>query len=279
MSYGIFFEIWKYKDVLPTDPSPFLGHIDYSVYLCFTLILLLSRVFRENIFLKEKIFYILSFLLVTSNLFLNGGRTGQVLFIFSLFLFLFLKIKNKLYSIIISSVLLISILFTAYNISPNFRNRSNELRHDIQSIIINNNFQGSFGQRIALWYIGSHVFLDNPIIGTGINNEVNDIQLYCDKLKIKTNNLQHFSDVHNTFIMYAMQLGIVGLILFIMIFYYALKIPLDKKYRDLNLVFLFIFIGFSNASNTFHTLDSMVFFAMFSGLFATISHLNYKEDL
>ena len=140
MSYGIFFEIWKYKDVSPEYPTPFLGHIDYSVYLSFTLMILLSRVFRENILLKEKIFYILSFLLVTSNLFLNGGRTGQVLFIFALFLFLFLKIKNKLYSIIISSILLISILFTAYNLSPNFRNRSNLLMHDMQSIIISNNF-------------------------------------------------------------------------------------------------------------------------------------------
>ena len=44
-------------------------------------------------------------------------------------------------------------------------------------------------------------------------------------------------------------------------------------------LFIFIFFGFSNASNTFHTLDSMTFFAMFTGLFTAMNRLNYKGTL
>ena len=76
MSYGIFFEIWTYNNINPTDPSPFINHIDYSIFLAFALMIILTKLYTENE-LKWKVFYSLYFLTGISNLFINGGRTGQ----------------------------------------------------------------------------------------------------------------------------------------------------------------------------------------------------------
>jgi len=94
LSYGIFFELWTWKHGNPSDPTPFMNHLQYSMFLTFTSLLLLNRVFFETQ-IKWKIFYFLYFLTVTSNLFLNGGRTGQIAFILSIFLNDNINIKNK----------------------------------------------------------------------------------------------------------------------------------------------------------------------------------------
>jgi len=280
MSYGIFFELWTYKNISPSDPSPFMGHIDYSVYLAFSLMILLNKVLNKDTAIGLKYFYLFSFLLIIVNLFMNGGRTGQLLFILSTFLFLFLNLKNKFISILISTTLILSILVVAYQVSPNFQNRANQLKVDI-SKISQKDFTGSFGQRVSFWYIGSHIFLDNIILGTGINNETTNMYLYQKSLNLHTIDFSNsqLSDVHNIFIMYAMQLGILGLLLILGIFYFLLKDALVSKNRNLYMIFIFIFFGFSNASNTFHTLDSMTFFAMFTGLFTAMNRLNYKGTI
>lgn len=38
ISYGVFFELWQFKHAYPENPSPFMHHIEYSVFLAFTSI-------------------------------------------------------------------------------------------------------------------------------------------------------------------------------------------------------------------------------------------------
>jgi len=60
LSYGIFFELWTWKHGNPSDPTPFMNHLQYSMFLTFTSLLLLNRVFFETQ-IKWKIFYFLYF--------------------------------------------------------------------------------------------------------------------------------------------------------------------------------------------------------------------------
>ena len=45
VSYGVFFEIWTKEGVYPHDPSPFMDHTNYSIYLAFTVFILMNRIF------------------------------------------------------------------------------------------------------------------------------------------------------------------------------------------------------------------------------------------
>jgi len=284
VSYGIFFEIIHYKNILPSNPTPFLDHMNYGTYLAFASLLLLNKFFFEDN-IRYKILYFMYFLLTTSSLFLNGSRTGQVIFIGSIFIVGFLNIKNKFKSFIFMTLLIFSIVSISYKVSPNFNNRANQAIQDVSMIIVNSDFSGSFGQRVSLWIAGSNIFKDNILLGTGIGNELNGFHYYANKYNFvhyKNMNLDNtgFIDFHNSFVQYAVQLGIIGLILFVGIFYTLwLNKFTSKQYRNLNIIFIIIFVLHSTVFYSFHLMHPMVLFALFSALLSRISYLEKTETI
>ncbi len=276
VSYGIFFEIWKYKDVLPTDPSPFMDHISYSVFLAFTAMILLCRIFSE-FDSKKKFIYILLLISVTTNLFLNGGRTGQVAFIVALIVLTFLNTKEKVKAVFISMLALVVILSTAYVLSPNFNLRITQFVTSIDKIYVENKYNSSTGIRLSLWIMGLDEITDSISVGNGIGNEMINLEHYAKKHGFPIDDYAVYSDHHNMFITYGVLLGQLGLIILIGLFYliFTLKIE-DPLYGNLNKVFITIFALWSFTGITFHAMDPMTLFVFFVGLFNAMSH-NLKK--
>ncbi len=276
MSYGIFFELWRYKDVLPSDPSPFMDHVSYSIYLAFTSMILLSRVFFESE-LKYKITYILFFITVTSNLFLNGGRSGQVVFIILLVTLAILNTRQKIKAALLSVLFLFILFLTAYNVSPNFPTRFNQVTTDISQMVEKNNYTGSFTTRVSLWIIGIDEITDSISLGSGIGNEMNQVEYYAQKHNFDITHMKKFADHHNMFITYGVQLGQIGLILILLIFYFTMTLKIEERmYKNLNTVFVIVFALWSFTGTTLHTMNPMTFFALFAGLFNALSII--KEE-
>lgn len=279
VSYGIFFEFWSYKNIPVSFPTPFMNHVDYSVYLSFTIMILLNRVFFSP-YTKNKILYFLFAASSTINLFINGGRTGQVIFIVTFFTVCILNMKNKLAAIIVSIFILTSLLLTAYNYSPNLQNRFQQVTQDISMVINENTYTQSLSIRISLWIVGVDEILDGQLFGSGIGNEKNKINYYKEKRDWNTMEDLASYDHHNMFITYAIQLGPLGLVLFLAILYsiYSLKFT-HKHYRTITIIFLITFIMWSLGGATFHLMKSMVFFTLFVGLLNKISHTQCKDSL
>ncbi|MBL6973874.1 MAG: O-antigen ligase family protein [Sulfurimonas sp.] len=273
MSYGIFFELWQYKNISPHDPSPFMSHVDYSVFLSFASIILLSRIFdHHKIDNRLQLVYIFFFITATSNLFINGGRTGQVTFIVMIFISVILNLEHKLKGLFVSLLLLTSIFTTAYMVSPNFHSRANQGLQDIQKIIYENDYSDSIGQRVSLWVVGADNFKDNFFLGKGIGNDVNDIKYYAQKNGFDSEFLSNFGDNHNMFLIVALKLGITGLLILLAIFYSIFKLHFTSKtYKILNLTFIVAFFLWSFGNTTLHTMNAMTFFALFAGMFNKIS--------
>ncbi len=279
LSYGIFFEWWHYKDILPTDPAPFMSHIGYSIYLSFTSIILLIYVLKIDNNLKRKLFYSFFLTTVTINLFINGGRTGQVIYVVSIFIVFFMSFKNKFKAMIIAVTLLTSIFLLAYNFSPVFKSRLNYAISDISKMKQSNDYSHSFSIRVSLWDIGSHKYLDNPILGYGIDNDMKNLKYYCDNLGYSYDILKNFSDNHNTFITIALQIGILGILVMLFILYslYSLKFK-TKYFKILTIVFTTSFILWGMTGIAFHIMNGMIYFTLFAGLFNTISYLEENEE-
>jgi len=271
MSYAIFFELIHYKNISPNDPSPFMSHMTYSTVLAFTINVLLIRFFYATN-LKYKLFYILFFITATINLFINGGRSGQVIFIILIFITIFTSLKHKVKAFILSLIILVSTFFLAYTLSQNFQKRSNQLYNDISNIIVANNYEGNAGTRLALSIIGIQTFIDNPLSGTGIAYNMHNIKTYANKNAFNPNLLSNLADYHNGFLTVSVQLGIIGLLISILIIYSLLSLQIrDKEYKILSLLFATTFVLFSFTHNTFHTMNPMIFFALFAGYFNALS--------
>jgi len=269
VSYGIFFEIWSYKNVLPSDPSPFMNHADYSTFLSFALIIILSKLLTVKE-LPWRVFYSLYFVTGLANLFINGGRTGQVTFIVTLSLITIIYFKLSFKRLVGLFVALLLFLSLAYTLSPNFHARINLLGTELTNMYNDNDYTGSFPTRLALWRVGFDTFMDHPFIGTGIGGETKEIEYYGSKHGF--NHLGTKTDYHNSFIHYGVQLGIIGFLIPIIIFYQLFKLEFTTQhYRLLTTAFTTIFMLHAMSGFSFHILDSLVFLCTFAALFNAVS--------
>ncbi len=106
VSYLIFFQIVDvaalqskhliYKAASHINPTPFMHHLEYSVFLSIASILLLHKLLNEKNRYAQ--FFIFLFLIsATINIFVNGGRTGQISYILDIFTYIeYLSSINQL---------------------------------------------------------------------------------------------------------------------------------------------------------------------------------------
>ncbi|SHO80265.1 O-antigen ligase [hydrothermal vent metagenome] len=283
-SYGIFFEIFQYKNILPSNPTPFMHHIPYSMFLAFTSLLILNRIFfakRINI----KIVLSFYFLTVLINLFINSGRTGQVAFILTLFIIFFLNIKNRVIALFSVTIFIITILYISYNSSPIFKSRVDTALVESKKIL-KDDYCTSWGRRAGGWIVAKDIFIDNPIIGTGLSYDMVYLKRYIDKNPNIFNNYKQNSQCvrtlyhyHNYYIQTAVRLGLVGFIIFILIFYYIIKLDIkDREIKNILIIFISVFMVSNLFDNLFHSQFGESLFALFIGLFMAQNRIEKGLD-
>lgn len=271
ISYGIFFELWQYKNISTSLPTPFLNHVDYSVYLSFSAMILLNRIFHETD-IRYKLIYSLFTITITSNLLMNGGKTGQLIFLISLIIIFMQNMKNKFKAFVLSTLILAFTFTVAYEVSPNFHNRLNLMINEMSIMFNENNYKGSFPIRISFWVMGMDEFTDKISLGNGIGNEMQNIPYYAKKHGYDAEYLKQYHGHHNMYLTYGIQLGQLGFILFLLIFVSLFRLEFtSKRYANLNLIFITTFMLWSLIGTTFHLMDAMTFFALFAGLFNKVS--------
>jgi len=280
MSYAIFFELIQYKNISPSDPSPFMSHMTYSTVLAFTTaVLLIMLAYEEK--LKYKLFYIFFFISATTNLFVNGGRTGQIIYIILIITVAFSLIRHKLIALLGALTTLAIVFSLAYNFSPNFHNRANLLYTDFNNMIGHNDYSGSGATKVALTTIGLKTIKNNFFFGTGIAYSMDNIKKYSTQLGFDPQYMDNFADYHSTFLTISAQLGIVGILISLAIMYALISFHSEKReYTIIGIAFAITFIIFSFTHNTLHTMNPMVFFALFGGFFNALSkQLIPSEDI
>ena len=245
LSYGMFFELWQIKGHGKEYPSPFMMHIDYSVFLAFTAIILLNRLLSKRYNHKEKLFFLFFFITILGNLFINDGRTGQVGFLAGIIATVFLHYKFNLKSILISFFLIVVIFGTAYTVSQKFQDRVCMAQNSLNSIE-NGNYYTSGGLRIAMYYVAFDIVKDNPLIGVGVGDynlaaknalEKNSHGFVKEVIEFITT--YHF---HNQYLNILIQGGIIGLLLFLMILFYFFKLPISNSEQKEQSVLILIIL-------------------------------------
>ncbi len=274
ISFGIFFEWWTFKNATPQNPTPFMHHIQYSMFLAMTALLLLNRFFFE-VSKGWKFFYFVYFMSVTANLFLNGGRTGQLAFLISIFVLGFLTIKNKVKAFFIMVVLSILITLVAYNFSHVFQSRVDKGLYEISKLLNDDaqKYSGSLGYRFAVWHEAvTQVIPEHPVIGVGLGDQMHIIEENIEK--------NHYTGVykealqimipynyHNAYIQYAVQIGIIGLFLYLWMFYTAARLDIaNKEYSNIRYMFILVFCISSFFDVAFTVQFPLALFALFIGL-------------
>jgi len=250
ISYLIWFElIPPFKSATVLNPTPFMGHISYNPFLAFSAFLLLYFIFlkREILPLSAKIFSIIFFVTMSINIFITGGRGGQVGYLILVALALVLYFRKKIIrSLMLIMFILPATVSLAYITSPLFNQRLNEAITDIRTV--NENPNTSVGLRITFAKNSLELIKENPILGVGTGDFPDEYKIINDK---NTPDALTTVNPHNMYLLVLAQTGIVGLIAMLSIFYTQIKTSLlcknDLTAPALALPVLYIIISLSDS--------------------------------
>ncbi|MBT7438866.1 MAG: O-antigen ligase family protein [Thiotrichales bacterium] len=266
-SYLVWFEVIEpFKNATISNPTPFMSHISYNPILAFAIYFVLHEIFFNkkitNLVFSSYSFFAIS---MTINMFITGGRAGQVMFfaMIAIIIFQFFN-TQKIKALFLISFLIPGIFFTAYTTSDLFQERVDAAVKN--SLFYSENKSSSVGLRITYARNSWEVIKKNPIIGVGTG----DFPIEYKKInKINTPGLPNTTNPHNMYVLVAMELGALGVISMLSIFYYQIKLSFNssnKFIRDfgitLPLLFLVIMCSDSYLLGHYTTLI-FVFFSSF----------------
>ena len=266
-SYLVWFEIIEpFKNATVANPTPFMSHSSYNPIIAFATYLVLHEIFF-NKKITNFVFSLYSFFAISMifNMFITGGRAGQVAF-FAMLVVLIIQIldKQRIKSLITIFIVIPGIFFTAYQSSDLFQQRVN-LAYN-QALEYHPESDTSIGYRITFVRNSWEVMKENPIIGIGTG----DFPMEYKKInQINTPGLPSATNPHNMYTLVVMQLGVLGLISMLSIFYYQIKLSFNSSNRlirdvGITLPLLFLVIMWSDSYLLGHYTTLMfVFFSSF----------------
>jgi O-antigen ligase len=157
------------------------------------------------------------------------------------------------------------IFFTAYQTSDLFKIRVNLAVSD--AVKYESNSNTSVGKRIAFAVNSWDIIKQNPIIGVGTGDFPTEFKKAGDKNKNLPGSWP--TNPHNMYNLVTIQLGVIGLVSFLLIFYYQFRLSLQAPSRYIKdigftLPALFLVIMFSDSYLLGHyTTLLFVFFSSF----------------
>jgi len=267
-SYLVWFELVEpFKNATVENPTPFMSHVSYNPILAFAIYLVLHEIFF-NKKMTNLLFSLYSFFAIsmTINMFITGGRAGQVIFFVMLSIIIFQVLdKQRIKSLIVILVVIPGIFLSAYKSSDLFQERVDLALTEAYSYT-DESIYSSVGQRFNFAINSWEIIKKNILIGVGTGDFPRE---YKKINEINSPGLPNASNPHNMYTLVLVQLGFLGLISMLSIFYYQIKLSFNsskKIIRDLGftlpLLFLVMMLSDSYLLGHFTTL-MFVFFSSF----------------
>ena len=273
-SYGIFFEFLPlYGGATLIDPIPLMSHITYNPFLAIAIYFLSYYVLFDHSISKLKKFTYGFFIITMSiNMFITGGRAGQVMYFAMLVVLIFQYFpKNAFKASLISLLVLVITSSTFYLNSKIFSDRVDLAVTELSDY--KNHTHSSTGLRISSAINSWSIIKENPIIGVGTGDYKNEFIKASIKNNLKLENTLVIHNPHNMYVLILVQFGLLGLVAMLYIFYSQIKIATNSN-EDLvrkigvALPLLYLLIMLS---------DSYLMVHMTGLLFIFISSFVYKD--
>jgi O-antigen ligase len=257
-----------YQSYAIGDPSPFLHHIHYGVALAFTVILLIRKTFFEENSILLKVFMSIFIMTATMNIFITGGRTGYITFLFLTIILAITYLKKYAIFVFLAAGLTFTL---AYSFSPIFNAKIHQTESSIVKLLNKDaNFSTSLGQRAGVYYYDYKIIKDNVLFGVGTGDSIDEFHKILPQ---KWVSLKQMSHEHNQFLSVLVKLGIVGLMIYLNIFYQVFKYKQDEK----DLRFIQVFVTLTILFGTLMTQFNLRFFLPFWIVFLAITLINRER--
>lgn len=280
ISYLIYFDLYdtEYSKV-HRYPVGFINHIPYSVLVAFTAILILNQIKHiSNKYIK--VIYVLFFITMTTNLVISSGRTGYIVYFGTLIVLLFtyyrFNIKNLMYILIFPTI-----VFTiGYKLNEDVQKRVEASFHAVDKINKDGNYNTSFGVRLGFYPMTYNIVSqehNSYILGVGTGDIKPEIVEFNKREKLFKKRYKH---THNSYLETYLKTGVIGLVLFIMMFVYLWREKIvDKEFIFIKQLFIISFMISMFGDHLFRTKEMMFFISIFISIIIVYGYSERKEKL
>lgn len=273
-SYGIFFQLLPlYGGATLIDPIPLMSHITYNPFLAIAIYLLSYYVlFDHSINRSKKVIYSFFIITMSINMFITGGRTGQVMYFAMLVVLIFQYFpKNAFKASSASLFVLVITSSTFYLNSKIFSDRVDSAVTELSDY--KNHTYSSTGMRISSAINSWSIIKEHPVIGVGTGDYKNEFIKASIKNNLKLEDKLVIHNPHNMYVLILVQFGLLGLAAMLYLFYAQIKIAINSneefvKKIGIALPLLYLLIMLS---------DSYLMVHMTGLLFIFISSFVYKD--
>ena len=281
-SFGIKFGIIEGNANNPVSFISTGNHIHFSLILNIGLIFAIY-LFHISSSKIEKIVFLFLAILMLIDIFLVRSRTGYLISLLILFIWIFIFAKkfyrNKIFLFGIIFIVTIFVLNISFN--TNFKNRVNQAFSNIVYALNNKDYTSSLGIRIGLNIASFNLLTDSPknfILGLGMGDSQKKFKEYINKNFISKNRniLVKYQHVHNQFFQTWIDGGILALLLYILIFFALYKLNLTYYQKFIFLSFLVVFLVFSISGIIFLRVIIISIFSLCVGLLLAMDKENCK---
>ena len=251
--------------------KPINIHAGYlSLYVALSIIYLLSLYHSQDRRSGKILLVVMIGILGIGMLFLASRNVMLALIFILLLIYPFYHVANKLrfYVVFLS---LIAIIVLSFQTIPYLKERfSVQLVSDIKSLQNGKVVSYSATEpRIERWKCAVTLIKKSPLFGYGTGDEIKMLKTEYMNQGLFISYLEEFN-AHNQYLSYLLKNGLIGLIIFLGIFYLYLRLA----YEDKNFVYLsflvLLLIGFYT-ENILDANKGIFFFALFNTLMGLVS--------
>ena len=222
-------EPFKYATL--ANPTPLMSHISYNPFLAFAFYLVIDKLFSKNkLNSYMRSIYTFFAITMTVNMFITGGRAGQVMFFAAIILLALQHFRHSQIKALITSMVLITIIIiTAYNTSTIFKDRFEDIHEHY--IDYDDHPNTSIGQRMTFVVNSFELYRAAPLLGQGTGDFPNE---YKKINSINSPTVRTTVQPHNMYMLILAQLGIIGISILAWMFYQQFRIALASKVQLVN---------------------------------------------
>ncbi len=228
LSYAFYFRWIHSEAVRPDNPRVFMNHLEYSLMLAVFALYSLNNLFFLHWRNRKAWVYLTLFVASTILLFLTHGRSGQLVFILCFPLAVLLRFQGRARWIALAGGMLgvVIIVLFAIRFTSSFEKRFEGAIKSLEKTL-NGEYGGSWGKRMLSNKFALEIFSESPVFGKGVGDSTLELEKKLDQnvtIEMKEY-MDEFTDyhLHNQYLEYAVQGGIIAIVLFMNLFYQFLR--------------------------------------------------------
>ena len=280
LSYGNYFAIWEIGKGNSSNPTVFMYHTFYSIFLAIAASIVVIKILVTKILIQRMI-YLLFLLTISLNMLFNVGRTGQISFLLTILLICMIHYKNKVRYFFLIAFLMTTTIALNYQFNSTFQERVNFIKSDIENITKEDNFNTSIGARLGFWLITNDIITEsnkNLFLGLGAKQNIKEAKIIVDTKYPELYYNKTLHSFHNIYLSIITQFGLIGLILFLILIYSLLRIKIiDYEIRLIKYSLISVFLLSALVEMSFYKNFTLSLFSLFLGIILSQSKFEKKK--